>query len=307
MNSVLHRHDGLGYRVEGDAADDDTYFGAIYTIDEDDEWADEGCWPKANPNLNVSVYLDDLRRKAKKAMQMAAAAPNFLTKHLNVWVNADSAWMDMLAWARQTAPEPEDLEQWNCTIGIDLASKKDIAAVVRVHERAGQYYLTGKYFLPEDTIESSSNSQYKGWADRGLITETPGNVIDNDEIVEHIEQIATQYHAQVGFDPGFGWDVALRLQNLGLSMVEVRPTVMNFSEPMKELEALILSGKLTHDGSPALEWMVSNVVCHRDAKDNIYPRKERDENKIDGVIGALIGLNLHAKSIVAPVTFFELP
>ena len=215
--------------------------------------------------------------------------------------------MDMLAWARQTAPEPEDLEQWNCTIGIDLASKKDIAAVVRVHERAGQYYLTGKYFLPEDTIESSSNSQYKGWADRGLITETPGNVIDNDEIVEHIEQIATQYHAQVGFDPGFGWDVALRLQNLGLSMVEVRPTVMNFSEPMKELEALILSGKLTHDGSPALEWMVSNVVCHRDAKDNIYPRKERDENKIDGVIGALIGLNLHAKSIVAPVTFFELP
>ena len=307
MNTVLHGHDGLGYRIEGDAAEDETYFGAIYTIDDEDEWADESCWAKANPNLNVSVYLDDLRRKAKKAMQMASAAPNFLTKHLNVWVNADAAWMDMRAWARQAGPEPEDIEQWNCTIGVDLASKTDIAAVVRLHERAGQYYLTGKYFLPEDTIESSANSQYKGWSERGLITETPGNVIDNDAIVEHIEQMATQYHAQVGFDPGFGWDVAQRLQNLGLRMVEVRPTVMNFSEPMKELEALILSGRLSHDGSPALEWMISNVVCHRDAKDNIYPRKEREENKIDGVVGALIALNIAAKSVPSTVTFFELP
>jgi len=307
MNTVLHGHDGLGYRIEGDAAEDETYFGAIYTIDDEDEWSDESCWAKANPNLNVSVYLDDLRRKAKKAMQMASAAPNFLTKHLNVWVNADAAWMDMRAWARQTGPEPEDIEKWNCTIGVDLASKTDIAAVVRLHERAGQYYLTGKYFLPEDTIESSANSQYKGWSERGLITETPGNVIDNDAIVEHIEQMATQYHAQVGFDPGFGWDVAQRLQNLGLRMVEVRPTVMNFSEPMKELEALILSGRLSHDGSPALEWMISNVVCHRDAKDNIYPRKEREENKIDGVVGALIALNIAAKSVPSTVTFFELP
>jgi len=82
---------------------------------------------------------------------------------------------------------------------------------------------------------------------------------------------------------------------------------MNFSEPMKELEALILSGRLFHDGSPALEWMISNVVCHRDAKDNIYPRKEREENKIDGVVGALIALNIASKSVPSTVTFFELP
>jgi phage terminase large subunit-like protein len=33
------------------------------------------------------------------------------------------------------------------------------------------------------------------------------------------------------------------------------------------------------------------VVCHTDAKDNIYPRKERPENKIDGVVAALTALN----------------
>ena len=62
------------------------------------------------------------------------------------------------------------------------------------------------------------------------------------------------------------------------------------SEPMKTLEALVLQGKLTHDGNPMMTWMISNVVCHRDAKDNIYPRKEREENKIDGPVAAIMAL-----------------
>jgi phage terminase large subunit-like protein len=74
-------------------------------------------------------------------------------------------------------------------------------------------------------------------------------------------------------------------------MVEVRPTVLNFSEPMKTLEAWVLQGKFEFSGDPVLTWMVSNVVCHHDAKDNIYPRKERVENKIDGVVALLIAIN----------------
>ena len=74
-------------------------------------------------------------------------------------------------------------------------------------------------------------------------------------------------------------------------MIEVRPTVLNFSEPMKTLEALVLQGKLTHDGDPVLGWMASNVVAHLDAKDNIYPRKERPENKIDGIVALIMALS----------------
>ncbi len=62
------------------------------------------------------------------------------------------------------------------------------------------------------------------------------------------------------------------------------------SGPAKELEKLVLEGNFEHDGDQVLTWMVSNVVCHRDAKDNIYPRKERDENKIDGVVALIMAL-----------------
>ena len=39
--------------------------------------------------------------------------------------------------------------------------------------------------------------------------------------------------------------------------------------------------------------MISNVVCHTDAKDNIYPRKERPENKIDGPVASIMAMGRH--------------
>ena len=37
--------------------------------------------------------------------------------------------------------------------------------------------------------------------------------------------------------------------------------------------------------------MISNVVAQLDAKDNIYPRKERPENKIDGPVALIMALS----------------
>jgi phage terminase large subunit-like protein len=95
----------------------------------------------------------------------------------------------------------------------------------------------------------------------------------------------------VAFDPFQATQLSTRMLSEGLPMIEVRPTVLNFSEPMKTLEALVLQKRLSHDGDPVLTWMASNVVAHLDAKDNIYPRKERPENKIDGIVALIMALS----------------
>jgi phage terminase large subunit-like protein len=59
---------------------------------------------------------------------------------------------------------------------------------------------------------------------------------------------------------------------------------------MKELESAVKAGRLHHDGNPVLMWMISNVVAKIDAKDNIYPRKEKPENKIDGVVALIMAI-----------------
>ena len=277
--------------------EDDSQFGIVYGLDDGDEWVTEGALIKANPNWGVSVRPEVLGSLQAKAMQLPSAMNNFKTKHLNEWVNADTAWMDMRAWDACGDPDL-DLESFvgePCWIGLDLASKTDLAAlsIVFAHpEIADAYAVFTKYYLPEDTVNAAGNSQYAGWMHAGRLTVTPGNVIDFSWIEADLNDLSTRFEVQaVAFDPFQATQLSTRMLSEGLPMIEVRATVLNFSEPMKTLEALVLQKKLVHDNDPVMAWMISNVVAHLDAKDNIYPRKERAENKIDGVVALIMALS----------------
>jgi phage terminase large subunit-like protein len=277
--------------------EDDSQFGIIYGLDESDDWAAKDSLIKANPNWGISVREEILVPLQAKAMQLPSAVNNFKTKHLNEWVSADKAWMDMRAWDTNTNPDLE-LDQFlgqPCWVGLDLASKTDIAALVMVFEHPDTpdaYAVFGKYYLPEDTVQAAGNSQYEGWAHTGRLSVTPGNVIDFSWIEADLLDIASRFAVEaVAFDPFQATQLSTRMLSEGLPMIEVRPTVLNFSEPMKTLEALVLQKKLVHDGDPVLAWMASNVVAHTDVKDNIYPRKERAENKIDGIVALIMAIS----------------
>jgi len=178
-------------------------------------------------------------------------------------------------------------------MGADFASKIDIAALCLLFDVDGVLTPFLKYYLPDETVRESTNDQYQGWWRDGRFTVTPGNIIDFDFIENDCEQFARDFEiSEFGFDPHQATQFAGRMINNGWNMTEVRPSVLNFSEPMKELEARVIAGTFQHN-DPVLTWMVSNVVCHLDAKDNIYPRKEKPENKIDGVVALLTALNRH--------------
>jgi len=277
---------------------DDTYFGIIYTIDKDDDWRDPSVWAKANPNYDVSIFPDDLKRLADKAMATPSAQSNFLTKRLNVWVNADDPWMNMGKWDG-LADSSIDLKSFQgklCRVGLDLSSKTDIAAFVAVFESVvsgvKHYAAFGRFYLPEETVYTTPNDQYKGWAESGYLTLTPGNIIDYAYIEDDLHGLSKNHQvAEVLYDPFQATYLSTRLMDEGFTMIEVGATVRNFSEPMKELEALVLSGRFHHDGNPVMSWMMSNVVCHYDQKDNIFPRKEKPENKIDGPVALIMAMN----------------
>lgn len=284
-------------KVLAGVAKDESQFGIVYGLDEGDDWTTEEALIKANPNWGISVMPEVLLPLQAKAMTMPSAANNFKTKHLNEWVNADTAWMDMRAWDACKDPtlDPEQFAGEPTYVALDLASKVDIAAKVALHERTIEgkphYYVFGQYYLPRDTVERGENSQYQGWEHMGLLTVTDGAVIDFDVIEQDLLADCSRFEVrEVPYDPFQATQLSTRMAAQGVPMVEMRPTVLNFSEPMKQLEALVLQGRLHHNGDPVLAWMMSNVVAHMDAKDNIYPRKERPENKIDGVVALIMAL-----------------
>ena len=92
------------------------------------------------------------------------------------------------------------------------------------------------------------------------------------------------------YDPWQATQIAQTVRDEGIEAVEYRNTVQNMSPPMRELEGALASGRFHHPDNPVLNWMASNVVAKEDAKQNIYPRKELSENKIDGIVALLFAL-----------------
>ena len=279
--------------------ENDDLFGIIYTIDDGDDWADPRVLAKANPNFGVSVDGDFLAAQQRSAMLNPVEQNRFKTKHLNVWCSARNAWMNMQQWA-MCAEQGLSIDEFagqECWVILDLASKNDICACVQLFKREmnGQdhYYAFGRYYLPEDAIEENKTNQavYRKWVIQGFLRATDGAEIDFDIIREDVRADSSRFRvAEVVYDPWRATQLAHQLAKDGATVVEYRQTVQNMSPPMKEVMAAVKSSRFHHDGNPVLAWMMSNVVAKEDAKENIYPRKDKPEQKIDGPVAIIMGV-----------------
>ena len=92
--------------------------------------------------------------------------------------------------------------------------------------------------------------------------------------------------------------MAPSLQEQGFTVVDIPMQVRHLSEPMKLIEALFDSGRAHHDGNEAFVWMLSNVEVMPDRNENIFPRKQRPENKIDAAVALIVAM---ARAMVADV------
>lgn len=278
-------------------ADDETQFAIIYTIDDGDDWSSMEALEKANPNWGVSVRPEVITSLLQKAKTLPSAINNFKTKHLDVWCSARSAWLDMRAWKRceTTGLELSDFEGQPCFIGLDIGSKSDLTVKTYLfpfeEDGKDKYALFCECWLPSKAIETSTNSQYSGWVRSGYIQETDGAMTDLNVIEDSIREDLSRFDVQaITYDPWQATQLATSLSDEGAPMLECRFTVQNVSDPMKTLEALVIDGRIVHDGNPVMAWMMGNVEARIDAKDNIFPRKERHENKIDGAVAAILAL-----------------
>lgn len=272
---------------------DEELFAIVYTIDAGDDWKSPEALRKANPNFGVSVMEDYLLAQQQKAIQNPSKQNTFKTKHLNVWCNARAAAFNMTKWEKCAAPglSPGYFAGKPCFVGLDLASKGDLNAIAYLFpEEGGNYALFADFFLPEDALESVHNADvYRGWSEKGWITLTPGGMVDFDAIEERLLERARLFDVrECPYDPFQASQLVGHLADAGLKMVEFGATVKNFSEPFKTFIALVDAGKVRHDANPVLTWCVSNTVCFTDAKDNIFPRKDRYEYKIDGAVAAIM-------------------
>ena len=287
--SILRKYTDL----PGDRLENDRDFAIIYSIDPEDDWRDERCWIKANPSLGTTVSYDDLRDKAHRAEATPSAKNNFLAKHLNIWQQANSAWLDMSAWDAcvDKSLTIDAIGNMPCWIGVDLATRVDISSVAILAYDGDRYYLLAQHFAPENTAQKQPH--YRQFAASGTLTLQKGAALDIDLIEKFLLELAGRLDIRgIALDPYQSAQLAQHLRDRGLEALEYRQTVANMSPAMRHLEALIADRRIRIAPDPCLRWMAANTVCHVDTKDNIYPRKASSDRKIDGIVAAIMAIGI---------------
>ena len=295
--------------------DDPSWFGMIFTVDDDAQWDSRVEWAKANPNLGVSVSLADLETKAQKAKQMPSALNSFLRLHLDVWTQVENRWMNPDKWRSCGAQVNEDgLRGRTCYAGLDLASTTDVSGYALVfppESRGDRYKVLWRFFIPDESMHERSRRDrvpYEAWVREGYITTTPGNVIDFDFIVSSLDDDAQRFDIkEVAFDRWGAAAIQTKLMELGGDdwLVQFGQGFASMASPMRELERIVLDNLLAHGNNPVASWMVDNVVAAADPAGNLKPDKAKSHEKIDGVVMLLMGLDRASRHQVKRPSVYE--
>ena len=282
--------------LNGDAPDNPHWFGLLYGLDPQDNWKDETTWAKANPMHGISVYQEAIKERCEQAKLKPPALNEFLCKTLNVYVSANTAWIDRDYWDKsigEDKPDPEEV-----FIGFDLAATRDLNAVCTLKRYASEdYYADFKFFLPEEAL-SLIPTHYRGIFDQAVQSKilhiTEGNVMDDREISEYIKQQATLYNVkEVGYDAYNAASLVARLHDNSIPVKKVGQGMAVLNNPSKHVEKLIMQNAIKHNGNPFVGWQLGNCEVYTDVNGNIKIRKnEADKSaKVDGIIALIIAMH----------------
>jgi len=273
--------------------EDEEYFGIIYTLDEGDDWKDPAVWKKSNPLLDVAVGQDFLESLLRDAVVRPEKENNFKVKHLNIWVDAHTRWINHETWVkcRQDFNE-EQLIGRDCVAAFDLATTTDLAGYCLCFPPVMQdepYRFLWRFFMPEESIDTRSEDvPYREWIRKGLVRATYGNVLDYNEIEAWACRDAEKFNiSEFIFDPWGAQGIINNLEAQSMNCVRFSQGMKEISPAVKHTERGILSQEVAYNGNPVMDFMISCAEIYRDSNDNVKivkPKREETSSRIDGVI-----------------------
>lgn len=278
---------------------DPTFYPVIFGIDDDDDWADEANWYKANPSLDHTIDIQKVRDAFNSAKENPAEENLFRQLRLNQWVKQSVRWMPIDTWDKCSFPvKVEELKGRVCYAGLDLSSTTDITAFVLVFPPRNEdekYQVLPFFWIPEDNLRlrvRRDHVPYDIWKQQGFLLTTEGNVVHYGYIEAFIEDLGKEYDIrEIAFDRWGAVQMSQNLEGLGFTVVPFGQGYKDMSPATKELMKLTLEGKLAHGGQPVLRWMVDNIHVRTDPAGNIKPDKEKSTERIDGAVALIMALD----------------
>lgn len=277
---------------------DDNWLVIIYEPNKNYDWEDPEVWKMVNPNFGEVVTLDFLESRYKEAKQNSFNKAEFLSKHLDVFVNyADTYFeLDQLEKVLVTTEELGDLDGLTCVVGVDLSRRTDLTCVdvnFPTFNENGDPVLKfiQMYFIPEFGIEEKEqqrNVPYRELAEKGFVTLCPGKTVREEMVDEYVNWVFETFDLrQINYDPALAEKLVEKWEMLGIECVEVPQYPTHMNEPFDDFEILLLQERV-FTNNPLFLFCASNAKIITNINNLKTPSKRKSVEHIDGFVAFLI-------------------
>jgi len=308
-----------GAKVAAGEVEDDAFFPFVCGLDEaDDPFADESCWPKANPSLQDADLpgVKYIREQVVEAKGMPSKEA--IVRRLNFcqWTDAESPWISGEVWrGAQRDFDWQDLRGRRAVAGLDLSSTTDLTGMVFLVEpvEAGEPWLLVPFaWLPDVELQRKADTDrvpYIQWKAEGYLDTTPGRAISKRVILQKLSAMCDFFEIiAVGYDRWRIEDLMALAADDGISLPEMKPVgqgYKDFSPALETFERMLLNGEIAHAGHKVLDWCMSNAVIEQDGAENRKLSKEKATGRIDLAVAAVMAAGLINTTISAEKSFWE--
>jgi phage terminase large subunit-like protein len=286
-------------RVAADPSLDPTFLPVLFEPDKGADWKDEAVWHDVNPGLALGYPdIKGLRAMAREAESRPSDQDAFKQYHLNFWPDHTSSPFVEMATYDEGAGEIDmaALEGEPCWLGCDLSSSIDLSVIIAAFRDGEGYTVVPWFFCPRDNLrqrQEATGAPYLRWAEDGLITPTPGNVVDFRAVEAKVRELCDTYSVQeIAFDPAMARNILNNLLEDGLPAIEHRQGSLSMMPAIAELQRAIIAKRFKHGGHPVLRFCFSNVEAETNAAGHIVRfTKQKKWLSIDGAQAAAMAVN----------------
>lgn len=277
-----------------------------------DNLENEELWKKANPiRMTYDEGIDKIRGEYKIAKEIPEHMTAFLTKCLNVWVQAqENGYMDMAKWkACQVDKLPVDTKGMSVYVGFDMSAKIDLTSVAFIlpfkseekdaeGEKIIKYIVYSHSFIPnrEKLTERKrkDKADYDAWERMNLLTVTDTPIVDQNAVMKYVKDICKEHEWNIEclcFDPANAAKLMMDLSDEGYEVEEVYQSHKSLNESTQGFREQVYSGNIIYTYNPLLNFAMSNAVIRKN-QGLIKIDKDATTQRIDPVDAILCAYKL---------------
>jgi phage terminase large subunit-like protein len=307
LNNPMTEEVEYAQKVLDGVVDDEALFALLYKPDNPKEWLSDEALLQANPlAIDLPENLEYLKKQRATAMELSSAKKNFLTKHMNIFVDGDEAEVYIpTEELKKCRIDEYDWKGREVYVGVDLSQTTDNTAVsmVTYDIEKDEYVAMSWAFIPEDNAANKSKVErvdYFTMRDNGYCFFCGDKVISHRFVEDFVLSLEEKYGVKI---KGIGYDryncisSANRWYEAGYDTIEVRQHSSVLHPATKLLKERVLKGSFKYLKNQLLEINFANAREVKDTNLNTYVNKKKSVGKIDMVVAILNAMALWNKDV----------